>query len=284
MIIIAFIKLKSMKKLLITGLITTIALGINAQEAAEKKVLAGISLGTGMNFNNPQTNAIDSKVGADFIAGMAIDWHFSNNIALSTGLEFEFNRFRHEFNDPTLFEYNDKEIAQRGNEDDDGFSSDPEGTFNLDERRYRNIYLSLPVMLRFQTGYMGYLRYFGKFGLRNNFLLQTRGDNFGNDLASDKTELEDMRIPGDLSFYKGSIGLSVGAEWNFAGSTVLVGEIGYYYGFTEIHQQDAITGDEDKNRSLYIDNDGDNEIKVDREYFSPSAKQGQLLLKATILF
>lgn len=284
MIIIAIIKLKSMKKLLITVLITTFSIGINAQEAAEKKVLAGLSLGTGINFNNPQTNRIDSKVGADFTAGMAIDWHFSNNIALSTGLEFEFNRFRHEFKNPTLFDYNDKEVAQRGNKDDDGFSNDPEGTFKLGERRYRNIYLSLPVMLRFQTGYMGYLRYFGKFGLRNNFLLQTRGDNFGSDLASEKSELEDMRIPGDLSFYKGSIGLSVGAEWNFAGSTVLVGEIGYYYGFTEIHQQDAITGDDDKNRSLYIDNDGNNEIKVDREYFSPSAKQGQLLLKATILF
>lgn len=281
MIIIAVIKLKSMKKLLITVLISTISIGINAQEAAEKKVLAGLSLGTGMNFNNPQTNAISSNVGADFTAGMAIDWHFSNNIALSTGLEFEFNRFRHEFNQPAFFDYNDKEIDQRDNEDDESFASDVEGTFDLDERRYRNIYLSLPVMLRFQTGYMGYLRYFGKFGLRNNFLLQTRSDNFGNDLFSDKTELEDMRIPGDLSFYKGSIGLSVGAEWNFAGSTVLVGELGYYYGFTEIHQQDAITGDEDKNRSLY---DDPTVPKIERDYFSPSAKQGQLLLKATILF
>lgn len=281
MIIIAIIKLKSMKKLLITVLITTFSIGINAQEAAEKKVLAGLSLGTGMNFNNPQTNAIDSKVGVDFTAGMAVDWHFSDNIALSTGLEFEFNRFRHSFKNPTFFDYSDKEILQRGNESDENFSNTGEGSFNLEERRYRNIYLSLPVMLRFQTGYMGYLRYFGKFGLRNNFLLQTRSDNFGDDILPDNTELEDMRIPGDLSFYKGSIGLSVGAEWNFAGSTVLVGEIGYYYGFTEIHQQNAITGDDDKNRSLY-----DNPLipKAEREYFSPSAKQGQLLLKATILF
>lgn len=281
MIIIAIIKLKSMKKLLITVLITTFSIGINAQEAAEKKVLAGLSLGTGMNFNNPQTNAIESKVGVDFTAGMAVDWHFSDNIALSTGLEFEFNRFRHLFKNPTFFDYSDKEILQRGNKSDENFSNTGEGSFNLEERRYRNIYLSLPVMLRFQTGYMGYLRYFGKFGLRNNFLLQTRSDNFGDDILPDNTELEDMRIPGDLSFYKGSIGLSVGAEWNFAGSTVLVGEIGYYYGFTEIHQQNAITGDDDKNRSLYDDRDIP---KAEREYFSPSAKQGQLLLKATILF
>jgi hypothetical protein len=270
-----------MKKLLIMFVTISMMAGINAQEAADKKILAGLTLGTGLNFNNPQTNAISSNVGFDFVAGMSFDWHFAKNIGLSTGIEFDFNRFTHNFNDPAYFSYNDKEIIQRGNEGDDGFNETPEGIFSLESRRYRNIYLTVPTMLRFQTNYMGYLRCFGKFGVRNSFLLSTRADNQGNDLLSSKTELEDMRNPGDLSIYKGSVGLSVGAEWNFSGSTCFVAELGYYYGFTEIHQQNALTGDDDKNRSIY-----NTPIlpKAQRDYYSPASKQGQLILKISVLF
>jgi hypothetical protein len=274
-------KLKSMKKLLIMLVATSMMAGINAQEAADKKVLAGLTLGTGMNFNNPQTNAISSKVGVDFIAGMSLDWHFAKNIGLSTGIEFDFNRFKHEFNVPARFQYTDKEIVQRGKEP---IPNTGENSFELDNRRYRNIYLTVPTMLRFQTNYMGYLRYFGKFGVRNSFLLTTRADNEGFVSGQPEiTELEDMQNPGDLAIYKGSAGLSVGLEWNFSGSTCFVGEIGYYYGFSEIHKQDATFGSEqnekDKNKSLYTQ-----DLLGNREYFTPSAKQGQLILKISVLF
>ena len=265
---------------------TSMMAGINAQEAAEKKILAGLTLGTGLNFNNPQTTMINSNTGYDFVAGMSLDWHFAKNIGLSTGIEFDFNRFTHEFavNDNQIprFEYTDKEIVQRGKE---GIPNSGEKTFLLTERKYRNIYLTIPTMLRFQTNYMGYLRYFGKFGVRNSFLLTTRADN--NGYIIDQTtggptasDLDDMQNPGDLSIYKGSVGLSVGAEWNFSGSTCVVGEIGYYYGFSEIHRQDAIGSAKDRNKSLYtID-----ETNGGRIYDTPSSKQGQLILKISVLF
>jgi len=273
-----------MKKLLIMLVATSMMAGVNAQEAAEKKILAGLTLGTGLNFNNPQTNAINSNVGGDFYAGMALDWHFLSNIALSTGLEFEFNRFRHEFNLDTYFDYSDKVILQRGKDQDITVPPNTDdGAFQLDERRYRNIYLNLPIMLRFQTNYMGYLRYFGKFGLRNSFLLSTRADNFGQSLDDSNTELEDMQNPGDLSFYKGSLGLSVGAEWNFAGSTCLVAELGFYYGISEVHKQDALGDNPDRNKSLYTYTEDENGDLV-RGYYSPTAKQNQLILKVAFLF
>ncbi len=278
-----------MKKLLILGLTLFFAANINAQDAGDKKVLAGLMIGGGMNFNSAETNAISTSVGGDFVAGMNLDWHFAGNIALSTGIEFDFNRFTHTFNDSAFFDYSDKEVLQRGNLDDENFGTASdlgEGRFFLEERKYKSIYLSLPVMLRFQTNYLGLMRYFGKFGIRNSFLLQTRGDNVGNNYPIDaapmtSANLEDMRIPGSLSLYKGTIAFSAGAEWNFTGSTCLVGEIGYYYGFTEIHQQTALTGDDNKNMSLY---NGPYANKADRDYFTPSSRQGQLLVKVSILF
>ena len=276
-----------MKKLLIMFVATSMLAGIHAQEAAEKKVLAGLTLGTGLNFNNPQTNFINSNTGFDFVAGMSLDWHFAKNIGLSTGIEFDFNRFKHEFgvngNDNPRFQYTDKEIVQRGK---DATPNSGENTFVLTERRYRNIYLTIPTMLRFQTNYMGYLRYFGKFGVRNSFLLTTRADNKGFIIdptglpVEQMTDLDDMQNPGDLAIYKGSAGLSIGAEWNFSGSTCIVGEIGYYYGFSEIHRQDAIGSEKDRNKSLYtLDS-----TTGDRIYDAPSAKQGQLILKVSVLF
>lgn len=282
-------KLKNMKKLLIIGVSVLMAASVSAQGAAEKKVLAGLMIGGGVNFNSAETNAISTSVGGDFVAGMNLDWHFAKNIALSTGIEFDFNRFTHSFNDTAFFDYEDKEVLQRGNEEDADFATNlGEGRFFLEERKYKSIYLSLPVMLRFQTNYLGYMRYFGKFGIRNSFLLQTRGDNLGTNFPVPVGEapmtsasLEDMRIPGSLSLYKGTVAFSAGAEWNITGSTCLVGEIGYYYGFSEIHQQTALTGDDSKNMTLY---NGPYANKAAREYFTPSSRQGQLLLKVSILF
>jgi len=273
------LELKSMKKLLIVMTASFFFGGLNAQDAADKKIQAGLVLGAGLNFTQPETNLITREgTGTDLLVGMSLDWHFLDNIALSTGLEFEFDRFRHAFNDTVFIDYLDREVLQNSSDET------PDGIMRLDERRYRSIYATIPIMVKFQTNYLGYLRYFGKFGIRNSFLLQSRADNYGDNfdptsmVITTGDELLDMRIPGDMSFYRGSIGLSAGAEWNFSGGTCLVGELGYFYGFTNLHNGDALTGDEDKNKSIYeVDGTTNN-------YVTPNARQGQLLFKVSLLF
>jgi len=273
-----------MKKLLILTLVAGLMFNTHAQDAAEKKVLAGLTFGGALNLNNPQTNTIDAKVGGDFVAGMALNWNFSKNIGLATGLEFDFNRFKTTYNKNIFFDYRDKDILQYS--DYNPANTDP--SFMLAERKHKSIYLSLPIMLQFQTNYMGYMRYYGKFGVRNSFLLTTRTNNEGQGYdapyvagsTNSDTQLDDMKSPGVMSFYKGSIGIAGGAEYNISGSTVLVAELGYYYGFSEVFQQKgALFGDDEKSMSLYNYNN-----TFDREYYSPSLKQGQLLLKVAVLF
>ncbi|HZH87199.1 MAG TPA: outer membrane beta-barrel protein [Brumimicrobium sp.] len=270
-----------MKKLLTLTLVAGLMFNASAQDAADKKVLAGLTFGGALNFNNPQTNTIDAKVGGDFVAGMALNWNFSDNIGLATGLEFDFNRFKTQYKENVFFDYRDKDILQFS--DYNVTNIDP--SFMLAERKHKSIYLSIPVMLQFQTNYMGYMRYFGKFGVRNSFLLMTRTNNEGQGygmplVANDDRELEDMLSPGVMSFYKGSIGLAGGVEYNITGSTVLVAELGYYYGFSEVFQQKgSLFGDDEKSMSLYQYNS-----LAQREYYSPSLKQGQLLLKVSVLF
>src|SRR5690554_2574096 len=277
-----------MKKLLTLTLVAGLMFNASAQDAADKKVLAGLTFGGALNFNNPQTNTIDAKVGGDFGAGMALNWNFSDNIGLATGLEFDFNRFKTQYKENVFFDYRDKDILQFS--DYNVTNIDP--SFMLAERKHKSIYMSIPVMLQFQTNYMGYMRYYGKFGVRNSFLLMNRTNNQGqgydspyNPIApssNEDTELSAMKSPGVMAVYKGSIGIAGGVEYNITGTTVLVAELGYYYGFSEIFQQEGtLFGDDEKSLSLY-------QYKIDdpslKKYYSPSLKQGQLLLKVAVLF
>lgn len=280
-----------MKKLLIIAIAVSTVFSTHAQEEDDelKKLKGGLTLGTGLNFNTPETNLIsEAGAGFDFVVGMLADYSLNDNIALTTGVEFDFTRFSYSFaNDfqeggALYVNYLDKEILRKGDE------GNSDGIFRVDERRTRAIYATIPTMIKFQTNYMGYLRYFGRFGVRNSFLMRSRGDFTGSNVAQlpeggigeeEGTTLDDMRIPSDMNFYKGAVGLSLGAEWNFAGNTSLVGELGYFYGFTNRHRTGSIFGDDDKNYAMFQFDEA-----LDKNYRTASALPGQLLLKVSVLF
>lgn len=270
-----------MKKLLSFLVMGCFTFGFYAQTglASDKKILAGITLGGALNINLPGTKTIKSKVGGDFMVGMMLDWNFSKNVGLTTGLEFEFDNFKTLYNNAYYFRYNDKEILR----EKDGASSD-DAYFMFESRKHKSIYLTIPVMLKFQTNYIGYLRYFGRFGVRNSALLMTRVDNEGFDadalgVVSLGSTLSGMRNKSLMSFYRGSVGLSGGAEYNITGSTTLVAEIGYFYGFSEMFNQS------DKTRSLYeYKEDANDPGKFVKSTYAPKLKQGLVMLKASVLF
>lgn len=284
---------KSMKKLLIFSFLSLFSAYSFAQEAAEKTVQAGVVVGLGTSLMNEETNFIDQKgIGFDFVPGVVLDWSFSKNIALSFGLEFDFNRFRYDFNNingegDLYVSFRDRTILTKEELEEAIDNSSSFQNFLMENRRNRVNYLTLPTMLKFQTNHMGYMRYFAKFGLRNSFRLRSRADFYGSGFdfstfSKDETvtELMDMAIPNDVAFYRGTVGMSFGAEWNFAGGTSLVGEIGYYYGFTNVHRGDALTGDDkDRNKTIYhVDGN------LNRNYEVANARQRLLMLKVAVLF
>lgn len=272
-----------MKKILTFSLALGLMFSAYCQDAADKKFQAGITVGGALSFNSPKTNTISANTGGDFLVGMAFDWNFSKNVALSSGVSFDFNSFQTSYVQPVYFDYDDKEILRlKDRNKETKYTS-----FLLDNRKHSSIYAVLPVMLKFQTNYLGYMRYFGKFGIRNSFLLTTKTNNKGQGLTKEGlkdeiTSLDKMKSKGVMNFYKGSIGLAGGAQYNITGSTVIVAEIGYYYGFSEIFMQEgSLFGDDEKSMSLY---QKDKDSKTGRKYYAPSLRQGQLVLKISVLF
>ena len=238
-----------------------------AQGSETKRLQAGMTGNFGLNFQKMGSKKMDlNGVGSDLSVGVILHTSFKNssNLGLATGLEFDFETLKYKAGaDSVFYKYIDNEILGK---DDAGGTA-----FQLSERQMKPIYLSIPLMLLFRTEPIGDFRYFGKFGLRNSFLVSQKINDKGIDAVSGlEKENVSMKSFGETFFYKGSIGFSAGAEWNFVGTTTLVPEIGFFYGLTPMHFRFS-----EKNYTLY-DNSG--------TYFYTKSKQNQLLLKISILF
>ncbi len=238
-----------------------------AQGTETKRLQAGMTGNFGLNFQKMGSKKMDvDGVGSDLSVGVILHTSFKNssNLGLATGLEFDFETLKYKAGaDSVFYKYIDNEILGK---DDAGGTA-----FQLSERQMKPIYLSIPLMLLFRTEPIGDFRYFGKFGIRNSFLLSQKINDMGVDVGSSTViENTSMKSFGETFFYKGSIGFSAGAEWNFVGTTTLVPEISFFYGLTPMHYRFS-----DKNYSLY---DGSG------TYFYTQSKQNQLMLKISILF
>jgi hypothetical protein len=222
---------------------------------------------------------------------MNFNYNISSTVGVNSGIEFDFESFKYKTSDgyQLYYFYNDSQILTKSNYlDGDGvYSSLPASAklYKVDKRTEKPIYLTIPTMMLFRTKYIGYVRYFGKFGVRNSFLLKSTIFDQGNSYEGIvPTAMKNDNMSSskrDLSIYKGSVGISGGAEWNFSGSTCLVAEIGYYYGFVNISRGNSIVGDPEKNMTVFSTFDS----SLHPSAYNPlSLKQNQLLLKVSILF
>lgn len=280
-------------KALLLGISLLGIIGVSdAQDAADKKVQAGLVVGYGMNFQKMGTKFLESDgVGSDLTIGANVNIGINETFAFCTGIEFDFESLKYKVPSGSniRYVYNTSDnglVRLDANTDPDvnGYAFDPDyisdrNLYQLESRKQSPLYLTIPTMMMFRTNYIGYFRYFGKFGLRTSVLLANKFTDQGANIDATGTvinteENKDMRASGEMFPVKSAVGLAGGAEWNFIGSTVLVGEIGYYYGFTPLYN----------NRTFLADTGGDNNGIGNDTYFANKATQMQLMFKLSILF
>jgi len=279
--------MKNILPILVSGVLF-LPIFIFSQSAEDKTVQAGLTFNAGANFLSPSSNKIETDGGGSILS-IGLNLHSalksSQNLAVATGIEFDFGNNSYKPNSSgaatyTYIDYLQDDViltnAEAANEDD-------YETMQLVSRKVSTTKLTIPLMLLFRTNFIGDFRYFGKFGIRNSFLLSHNitDDGFATTLGiPNGTNLSTslMRSPGEMFLYNGSIGLSAGAEWNFVGSTCLVLEAGYFYGITPF-----FLNRKDTNKTMY--NIGTEFVTPPtRNYYSASARQNQLIFKLSILF
>ncbi len=244
-----------MKKIFSLILIAGIAFGAEAQD---KKIRAGLVMGTTASWVKVQTTKIERNgIGSGFTIGMVGDYRINNNIAFSTGIQFDLESFKLNYGSASntnlgnvFYGFNDTEIYKY----QDGLVKDYTDTvgFELTTRNFKGKYITIPLFLKFQTNMIGTMSYYGKFGFRPSFLAGVRFTDEGyaakynptngefNRDANTLSTKENMK-PGSLkkglSLARATVGIYGGAEWNFTGNTFLFGEIGFNYGVTPIVYQ-----------------------------------------------
>jgi len=249
-----------------------------AQAVSEKKLQGGVTGSVGLNFPKMGTNLLGSSAGFSSSFGVSFTKasKVSQNIALTGGIEFDIDRINYNVSDQDVFyRFTDKQIKTN----DQTVSTDQ--VFNLKNRTYEPLYLALPIGLTFRTDFIGDYRGIFRFGLRNRFLLTNTVDDegyivpFAGSVLGAAEENLGMKASKDLFFYNANLGVSAGVEWNFSGSTCLVAEVGYNYGFMPLH----LTSKEENYTLFYIDG-----TTLDETYFRNQATLNQLTLKLTLLF
>jgi hypothetical protein len=258
-----------------------IAVGVQSQTVGDKSLQAGLVGGVGISMLKMGTNNLTANgVGATFTLGTNFTKSFkeTKNLAYTFGLEFDIENLNYKKENTNVFyRYTDKVIK---NQKETVATTDK--YFLLSERTYNPVYISLPIYLNFRTEFIGDFRYFANFGLRNRFLVSNKINDAGFSLDNlndpfqswQNQENVDMTSKGELFIFNSNIGFSGGAEWNFAGTTVLKAELGYYYGFVPLF----LDRSDDKKNLFILDNN------FNKVYFSNKSTQNQVVLKVSILF
>jgi hypothetical protein len=101
------------------------------------------------------------------------------------------------------------------------------------EQLYKTRFIELPVMLKFRTKEIGYLRYFGLFGMGAGFRYkaETEFSRTSNSSTVTTPNKDDGKY---INPFRGSLQIGGGVEYSLAGNTALVGSIVFNNGLTNM--------------------------------------------------
>ncbi len=154
--------------------------------------------------------------------GLIMDYEFAENYAITTGLN----------------------ILQSGGKMTYPWEQQVEGTLvqvnKHRDHRYRHI--EIPLALKLRTVEIGYITYFGKFGVGLGFLRSALVDEETRFPDGEKTFEPTIDIKEETSFFRAGLLLGAGAEYNFGGLTSLLLGLTFHNGFSNVleYQNDAV--------------------------------------------
>ena len=235
-----------------------------------QKYNVGLTFSGGLNMTKVNTEKYNARNGTDLNVGINIVKNYNQHTGFNFGFEFNQNNFSYINNEKLFYFYDDKMILSKENE------NEKTNKFEFKERTYKAIYITIPTLILIRSNELKYshLRIISKFGMKHSFNLK----NNVTDISPTEIKHQDFTLNKDLALYKGSIGISGGVETTLQSALNGVIEIGYYYGYMNIHRGNALFGDKDKNKTSIILNSNP------LEYRNYTANQHQIELKLTILF
>ena len=119
---------------------------------------------------------------------------------------------------------------------------DDTNNFYVNKRKYDITYVDIPITLKMKTPEIGYITYFGQFGVNASVRAKAKAKDEGSfKNNSTATSLDNVDITKDISLF--ALGLNVGAglEFNLAGSTSVFTSVNYHNGFTNVLKKESVS-------------------------------------------
>lgn len=206
-----------MKKLLVALLFFSLTTHLFAQQAAPPyDFRLGLTASPTFGWIKAENGKGDG-LGLGFSYGLIGDFNFAENYSFSTGLTVTtINGKSTEINPPP---YYDPTI----------------GTPTAYNIKYKLQYIEIPLTVKLKTSKIGYVRWYGQFGLSNDFNIGARQnvDRVGGEKIASNVNAKDL-----INFYRAGLILGGGGEFDVAPHTSLTLGLTFNNGFTNISNTD----------------------------------------------
>lgn len=161
--------------------------------------------------NSALFTAKNDKLKPGFAYGIMVDYFFAPNAGISSELR----------------------IAHLGA----AFSVTDVATDTTKSQNFRLQYVEIPVSLKMRTKEVGYMKYYGQFGLMPSINIKAKRDEVAKSGNSTK-ETTDISASKDVVPIGLSLVIGAGTTYNLGGSTSLMGGISFHNGFTNMVKKD----------------------------------------------
>ncbi len=242
--------IEQMKKLLLAFSALLFSLAVMAQDQGNsqqefRQFKFGFKVEPNFSWMTPSSDELLSNgvsLRANF--GLNLDFMFSENYAFGTGINL--------MGTGGSLSYLDNETRD----------NDPNNYLISRERSYKLRYVEIPLTLKLRTQEIGYLTYWGQFGLGLGFVTRAQGDDdikffsaeneqgFYEPVIRDDELDENVDISSDIVPVRAALIVGAGADYSLSGSTALSFGIIFNNGFTNVLKGNGIEKD-DKDQPVF---------------------------------
>ena len=158
-----------------------------------------------------------SKIGFNY--GLITEFAFTDNYSFATGITVDSKGGKIRTKDPISFVIPPDTVLMSAVENDE----------------YTIRYIEIPATLKMKTNPIGYLRYYGQFGVAPAFLIGAKGTSkLGSYTPIDDEDIKDL-----VNNFNISLVIGLGIEYSLAGNTNLLIGIIYKNGFSDVVNGDG---------------------------------------------
>jgi len=206
-----------MKKFLLLFALVALVSSVEAQN----RFRFGLQGTLGSSWMSPDTKGIEGDgIRLNNSYGIMLDYDFldNGNYWLSTGVNLGQLNGKLKYPDHILL-----------------LPTDTVGFLGTTSTKYTLNYVEIPINLKMRTNEVGYMHYFGEFGIglgintraRADFATDYSGGNFAN--PENPVDVAD-----NIRLFRLGLNIGLGAEYNLTGNTYAVAALRYHNGFTNL--------------------------------------------------